>query len=171
MRKIYDALVISAGAVLGYLFGELDRLFYALIAFVILDYITGVIAAIMNKNLSSEIGFRGICKKITIFIVVAVANIIDAQIIKSGSALRTAALFLFISNEGISLLENAGNIGLPVPKKMLDILKQLKLKSGEENSAGEALNGERNALRQSSTYAENFNQKEKENEKNEKNQY
>ncbi|MCL2694655.1 MAG: phage holin family protein [Oscillospiraceae bacterium] len=128
MRKLYDAFIVSTGAVLGFLFGELDGLFFALLAFVILDYITGVIAAITKKNLSSEIGFDGICKKIMVFVVVAVANIIDTQVIKSGSALKTAALFLFISNEGISLLENAALMGLPIPKKLFDILKQLKAK-------------------------------------------
>ena len=132
MRKLYDAFVISAGAVFGFMFGELCGLFYALIAFVVLDYITGVIAAIAKKCLSSEIGFEGICKKITIFIVVAVANIIDVHIFKEGPILRTAAIFLFLSNEGISLLENAGNMGLPIPAKILKVLKQLNLKLKED---------------------------------------
>jgi len=128
MRKIYDAFLVSAGGVTGFLFGELDEFFYALIAFVVLDYITGVIAAVARRSLSSEIGFKGICKKIMIFAVVAVAHIIDSQVIKSGSALRTAALFLFIANEGISLLENAAGMGLPIPEKLMKTLGQLKLR-------------------------------------------
>ncbi|MCL1824090.1 MAG: phage holin family protein [Oscillospiraceae bacterium] len=132
MKRLINAIIMGTGGITGFLFGELDGFFYALIAFVILDYITGVIAAVIQKNLRSEIGFKGICKKITIFIVVAVANIIDSQIIQNGSALRTAAIFLFISNEGISLLENAGGIGLPIPKKLFDVLSQLKQKSNEE---------------------------------------
>ena len=135
MRKFYDAFIVSAGAVFGFLFGEIDGVFYSLIAFVILDYITGVAAAAAKKKLSSEAGFQGICKKITIFIVVAIANIIDAQVIKNGSVLRTAALFLFISNEGISLLENAGQIGVPIPDKLLDTLTQLK--HGESKGSNE----------------------------------
>ena len=126
MRKFCDTCLIGAGAVLGFMFGELDGLFYALIAFVILDYGTGVAVAIAKKRLSSEIGFKGICKKIMLFVVVAVANIIDTYVIHSGSALRTATLFLFIANEGISLLENAADMGIPIPKKILEVLKQLR---------------------------------------------
>lgn len=132
MKRIYEVSVAGTGAVLGFLFGEIDGLFHALIAFVVLDYISGIIAAVVNKNLSSEAGYKGICKKIMIFAVIAVANIIDAQVIKSGSALRTATLFLFVSNEGISLLENAGSIGLPVPKPLLEKLGQLKFKAKKE---------------------------------------
>jgi len=127
MKKVCETLTAASGAAVGFLFGELDGLFYALIAFVIMDYITGVIAAIACKNLSSEIGFKGICKKIMIFTVVAVAHIIDTQVIKSGSTLRTMTLFLFIANEGISLLENAASMGLPIPQKLMKTLKQLKL--------------------------------------------
>ena len=126
MKRIIDVLIVSTGAAFGFLFGEIDGLFYALIAFVVLDYISGVIAAIVKRSLSSEIGYKGICKKIMIFLVVAVANIIDMQVIKSGSVLRTATLFLFIANEGISMLENAGAMGLPIPGKLLDMLEQLK---------------------------------------------
>jgi len=126
MRKFCDTCLIGAGAVLGFMFGELDGLFYALIAFVILDYASGVAVAIAKKRLSSEIGFKGICKKAMLFVVVAVANIIDTYVIHSGSALRTATLFLFIANEGISLLENAADMGIPIPKKILEVLKQLR---------------------------------------------
>lgn len=137
MKRLYDTFVLSVGAVFGFLFGELCGLFYALIAFVVLDYATGVIVAFTKKSLSSEVGFEGICKKITIFIVVAVANIIDVHVIKGVPVLRTAALFLFISNEGISLLENAGSMGIPIPARILDVLTQLKQKSTEEEAKDE----------------------------------
>ena len=127
MKKPHEIIAATSGALIGFLFGEIDGLFYALIAFVVLDYISGVIAAFVQKDLSSEVGYKGICKKIMIFVIVAVANIIDTQVIKNGSALRTAALFLFLSNEGISLLENAGSIGLPVPQRLLEKLSQLKM--------------------------------------------
>ncbi|MCL2698038.1 MAG: phage holin family protein [Oscillospiraceae bacterium] len=128
MKKIYETFLISAGAAIGFMFGELDGLFYALIAFVALDYMSGVAVAVARKCLSSEIGFRGICKKIMVFMVVAVAHIIDEHIIQSGAGLRTAAIFLFIANEGVSLLENAGEMGVPFPEKLLSVLQQIKPK-------------------------------------------
>ena len=98
---------------------------YALIAFVVVDYITGVMCAIVDKKLSSEVGFRGIFKKVLIFILVGTANILDQNIIGTGSVLRTAAIFFYISNEGVSLIENAAYLGLPVPCAIKNVLKQL----------------------------------------------
>ena len=98
---------------------------YALIAFVVVDYITGVMCAVADKKLSSEVGFKGIFKKILIFILVGVANIVDVNVLGNGSALRTAAIFFYISNEGVSLFENAAHLGLPVPDKMKEVLAQL----------------------------------------------
>ena len=97
-----------------------------------IDYITGVMCAIADKNLSSEVGFKGICRKVLIFLLVGIANILDAQVIQTGSVLRTAIIFFYISNEGVSLLENAAHIGLPVPEKIKVVLKQLHDKSEEE---------------------------------------
>jgi len=125
-EKLFDAFICAGGGLFGFLFGEVNGLFYALTAFILLDYLSGVMKAIYLKKLSSEVGFRGICKKVTIFIIVAVANIIDVHIIKDGSVMRSAVMFLFIANEGISLLENAGELGVPVPEKLLDVLKQLR---------------------------------------------
>lgn len=105
--------------------GGCDGLLYALLAFVVIDYITGVMCAIADKNLSSEVGFKGICRKVLIFLLVGIANILDVQVIGTGSVLRTAVVFFYISNEGISFLENAGHLGLPIPEKMKDVLKQL----------------------------------------------
>lgn len=88
-------------------------------------YITGVMCAAADKELSSEVGFKGIAKKVLIFLLVGIANILDVQVIGSGSVLRTAVIFFYISNEGVSLLENAGHLGLPIPEKLKDILAQL----------------------------------------------
>ena len=99
---------------------------YALIAFVVVDYITGLMAAGLEKKLSSGVGFRGIFKKVVIFCLVAVGNIIDTYIIQNGSVLRTAVVFFYLSNEGISILENVGRIGLPIPEKLRSVLEQLK---------------------------------------------
>lgn len=113
------------GGWLGYFLGGCDGLLYALLAFVVVDYITGVMCAIADKSLSSEVGFKGICRKVLIFILVGIANILDVQVIGTGSVLRTAIIFFYISNEGVSLLENAGHLGLPIPEKLKLVLEQL----------------------------------------------
>ncbi|WP_435645034.1 phage holin family protein [Butyricicoccus porcorum] len=113
------------GGWLGWFLGECDGLMYALIAFVIADYVTGVMCAVSDKQLSSEVGFKGICRKVLIFVLVGMANILDMHVIGTGCVVRTAVLFFYISNEGVSVLENAGHLGLPVPAKLLDVLEQL----------------------------------------------
>lgn len=114
------------GGVIGTLFGKLDGFLIALIVMVCMDYLTGVLSAIYEKKLNSEIGAKGICKKVAIFCLVAVAHIIDAYVIKDGSTVRTAVIFFYLSNEGISILENASKMGLPVPNKLKKVLEQLK---------------------------------------------
>lgn len=131
MKELWNALqfaLVAVGAWLGWFLGGMDGLIYAMLVFVIADYATGVMCAVSDKHLSSEIGFKGICKKVLIFVLIGVANLIDIYIIKSGSMLRTATIFFYLSNEGISLLENAAHLGLPVPQKIKDILKQLNEK-------------------------------------------
>lgn len=113
------------GGWLGWFVGGCDGLLYALLAFVAVDYITGVMSAVLDKNLSSEVGFKGICRKVLIFLLVGIANILDVQVIGTGSVLRTAVVFFYISNEGISLLENAAHLGLPIPARMKEVLEQL----------------------------------------------
>ncbi len=128
MKGFWNTIQIvfaSIGGCIGYFMGGCDGLIYALIAFVVVDYITGFMCAIIDKRLSSEIGFKGICKKMLIFILVGLANILDTQVIGTGCVLRTAVIFFYISNEGVSLLENAAHLGLPIPSKLKDILKQL----------------------------------------------
>lgn len=122
----------AIGGALGWFVGGLDGFLYALIAFVVIDYLTGLLAAGVQKKLSSEVGFKGIAKKIAIFLLVGIANIIDVDVIQNGTALRTAVIFFYLSNEGLSILENAGNIGLPIPEKLKTMLSQLKEKEDPE---------------------------------------
>ena len=117
--------------------GGCDGLLFALLAFVVIDYITGVMCAISNQKLSSAVGFKGICRKVLIFLMVGIANILDVYVIGTGSVLRTAAIFFYISNEGISLLENASHLGLPVPVKIKAVLEQLHDRSEEDKDNGE----------------------------------
>ena len=121
------------GGWLGWFLGECDGLMYALIAFVIADYVTGVMCAVSDKRLSSEVGFKGICRKVLIFVLVGMANILDMHVIGTGCVLRTAVLFFYISNEGVSVLENAGHLGLPVPARLLDVLEQLHEDAEQED--------------------------------------
>ena len=128
MKEIWNwiQLALSAvGGALGWFFGGMDGLIYALLVFVIADYITGVMCAIADKNLSSEVGFKGIRKKVLIFVMVGIGHILDTYLIGNGEVLRTAVIFFYCSNEGVSMLENAGHLGLPIPAKLKDILEQL----------------------------------------------
>ena len=128
MQFIFTVL----GGWLGYFLCGRDGLLIALVAFVSIDYVTGVMCAISEKNLSSRVGFKGICRKILIFALVGVANLIDVQVIQTGSILRTAVIFFYLSNEGVSLLENAAHLGLPIPKKLKAVLEQLHDKHNKE---------------------------------------
>lgn len=121
----FQAVIAALGGWLGYFLGGCDGLLYALIFFVVLDYITGVLCAIADHRLSSAVGFKGICRKVLIFALVGIANILDVHVIGTGCVVRTATIFFYISNEGVSILENAANLGLPVPKKVKEVLKQL----------------------------------------------
>lgn len=124
----------AVGGYLGVFLGGWDGFLYALLVFVIIDYVTGVMVAIIQKKLSSEIGFVGICKKVLIFLLVAVGYIIDSKIIGQGGVIRTAIIFFYISNEGISIIENAGLIGLPIPQKLKDVLEQIKDQGGTDKN-------------------------------------
>ena len=130
MENILDIRHWSAGvgAIVGEFLGAFDGLLYALVAFIVIDYVTGVLCAIVEHNLSSTIGFRGIAQKVCILVLVGIANILDVHIIGSGCVLRTAVIFFYLSNEGISIVENAARIGLPVPEKIVEVMKQLRHK-------------------------------------------
>ena len=128
MKEFWNTIQMVFAAVggwLGYFLGGCDGLLIALVMFAAVDYITGVMCAISDQKLSSEVGFRGICRKVLIFFLVGMANILDVQVIGTGSVLRTAIIFFYLSNEGVSLLENAAHLGLPVPQKLKDVLEQL----------------------------------------------
>ena len=129
--------VTAFGGWLGYFLGGMDGLLIALVVFMALDYITGVMCAIADKKLSSGVGFKGISRKILIILLVGVAHIIDTKVVGTGSALRSAVVCFYLSNEGLSLLENAAHIGLPIPDKLKDTLAQLNRrdeKNHEEES-------------------------------------
>lgn len=135
MKEFWNTIqfVFSAlGGWLGYFLGGCDGLLYALVAFVVIDYLTGVMCAITDKKLSSAVGFKGIFRKVLIFLLVGIANIIDVQVIGTGAVLRTAVIFFYISNEGVSLLENAGHLGLPIPEKIKTVLEQLHDRAEKE---------------------------------------
>lgn len=113
------------GGWLGYFLGGFDGLLYALVVFMAADYITGVMCAVSDKKLSSAVGFKGICRKVLILMLVGIANLLDVQVIGTGAVLRTAVIFFYLSNEGVSLLENAAHLGLPIPEKLKEVLAQL----------------------------------------------
>ena len=128
MKEIWNGIQVCIAAIggwCGWFLGGCDGLLIALVIFVVIDYITGFMCAIVDHRLSSEVGFRGICKKVVIFLLVGLAQILDVNVIKTGSILRTAVIFFYLSNEGVSILENAAHLGLPIPEKLKTILEQL----------------------------------------------
>ena len=140
MKEFWNVIQVAFAAIggwLGWFMGGCDGLLYALIAFVVVDYITGVMCAVVDKKLSSAVGFKGIFKKVLIFALVGVANILDVNVIGTGSVLRTAIIFFYISNEGVSLIENAGHLGLPIPAKLKAVLEQLHDRAEKEDEHDE----------------------------------
>ncbi len=135
MKEFWNMIQIiftAVGGWLGYFLGGCDGLLIALVVFAVTDYITGVMCAIADKKLSSEIGFKGICRKVIIFMLVGIAHVLDVNVIATGSVLRTAVIFFYLSNEGVSLLENAAHLGLPIPEKLKDVLEQLHDRAEKE---------------------------------------
>ena len=127
--------VAAIGGWLGYFLGGMDGLMIALIVFMALDYITGLMCAVIDKKLSSAVGFKGICRKVLIFVLVGIGNLVDVYVLGQEGVLRTAVIFFYLSNEGISFLENAGRLGLPIPAKLKDVLEQLHDKGGSDNES------------------------------------
>lgn len=124
--KIIQTIAAVPSGVCGFLWGQLDGLLYALVAFMIIDYVSGVIVAVFRRELSSEVGFKGIAKKVLIMGLVAVGHILDTHILGGEAVCRSAVIGFYIANEGISILENSAKLGLPLPKKLIAVLKQLK---------------------------------------------
>lgn len=141
MKEFWNSIQLvftMIGGWLGYFLGGYDGLLYALVVFMVADYITGVMCAFADKKLSSAVGFRGICRKVLILMLVGIANLLDVQVIGTGSVLRTAVIFFYLSNEGVSLLENAAHLGLPITEKLKAVLAQLHDKANEVEEKKEA---------------------------------
>ena len=137
MKEFWTTIQVvfaGIGGCLGWFLGGCDGLLYALLAFVVIDYITGIMCAVVDKKLSSEVGFKGIFKKVLIFALVGIGHILDTRVIGSGSVMRTAVIFFYLSNEGVSLLENATYLGLPIPQKLKSVLEQLHDRSEKEEN-------------------------------------
>ena len=133
MKQIWSGIQMAFtafGGFLGWFLGGFDGFLYALIACAVIDYITGVMCAITDKTLSSAVGFKGIFRKVLIFTLVGIGNIVDVYILGQGGVLRTAVIFFYLSNEGISILENTAHLGLPIPEKLREILAQLREREG-----------------------------------------
>lgn len=135
--NVVQAIFAAVGGWLGYFLGGCDGLLYALLAFVVLDYITGIMCAVADKKLSSAVGFKGICRKVLIFALIGIGHILDAQIFREAGVLRTAIIFFYLSNEGLSLVENAAYLGLPIPVKFRKVLEQLHDRSEKEDDDAE----------------------------------
>ena len=136
MKEFWTTIQVvfaGIGGWLGWFLGGCDGLLYALLAFVVIDYITGIMCAVVDKKLSSAVGFKGIFKKVLIFALVGTGHILDTRVIGSGSVMRTAVIFFYLSNEGVSLLENAAYLGLPIPQKLKSVLEQLHDRSEKED--------------------------------------
>lgn len=135
MRSIWTGIQIAFSAIggfIGWFLGGFDGFLYALIAFAVIDYITGVMCAISDKRLSSEVGFKGICRKVLIFVLVGIGNLVDVYVLGEAGVLRTAVIFFYLSNEGVSLLENSAHLGLPIPQKLKSVLEQLHNRNEKE---------------------------------------
>lgn len=145
MTKLWNVISVifaTIGVWLGLFIGPANGVLIALIVFVIIDYVTGLLSAIINKNLSSSVGFKGLLRKILIFLIVGLANILDVYVLGANSVLRTAVIMFYLANEGLSIIENLGETGLPIPKKLKDVLAQLRKKSGEEGKENDGNNDE-----------------------------
>ena len=138
MKQIWSGIQLAftaVGGFLGWFLGGVDGFLYALIAFTVIDYITGVMCAVTDKNLSSSVGFKGICRKVLIFTLVGIGNIVDVYVLGQGGVLRTAVIFFYLSNEGVSILENSAHLGLPIPEKLKDVLEQLHNREGKNDES------------------------------------
>lgn len=145
MSKLWNVLsgVFAAiGLWLGLFIGPVNGLLIALIVFVLTDYVTGFASAVVRKELSSSVGFKGLARKVLIFLIVGIANVLDVYVLGANAVLRTAVILFYMCNEGLSIIENAGEIGLPIPKKLKDVLAQLRKKSGEDDKDDEDNDGE-----------------------------
>ena len=138
MKQIWSGIQLAftaVGGFLGWFLGGVDGFLYALIAFTVIDYITGVMCAVTDKKLSSSVGFKGTCRKVLIFTLVGIGNIVDVYVLGQGGVLRTAVIFFYLSNEGVSILENSAHLGLPIPEKLKEVLEQLHDREGKNDES------------------------------------
>lgn len=131
MEKYFNALVAVVATFFTYVFGSWDLALQVLIVFMILDYGTGVLYAFLNNQLNSEVGFKGLVKKMMILVVLIIGVMVDRILGTGNWVFRTLVAYFYIANEGISLLENVGNIGIPIPNKLRNALEQLNKDEGE----------------------------------------
>ena len=127
--------IAAVGGWLGYFLGGMDGLLTALLIFMAVDYVTGLMCAVADKKLSSSVGFKGICRKVLIFTLVGIGNIVDVYVLGQGGVLRTAVIFFYLSNEGVSILENSAHLGLPIPEKLKEVLEQLHERGDNDNES------------------------------------
>lgn len=130
-EEVFKRSLILIGGYIGLLLGGVDNLLQALILFMIIDYITGIMIGIKNNKLSSKVGLSGINKKMLILVMVIIGNIIDVFVLDNGSTCRTVIIFFYLSNEGLSILENVSKLGVPIPNKIKSVLEQLSDDKGD----------------------------------------
>lgn len=131
-KTIFNSIFAVVGTFLTWIFGGWDLAIQILVSFMVIDYITGIIVAYINKEVDSRVGFRGICKKLLTMVILIVAVLLD-RLFGQGWIFRTATCYFFIANEGISILENIAKCGIPLPTKLMDKLIQLKEEGGNIN--------------------------------------
>lgn len=129
-RTVIDTIISALGAIFYFCFGEVTGVFWVLIVFMVVDYITGVIIAIIKKKLSSSVGFKGLAKKLLILVFISLAHLLDTYVLDS-AILQNIVVFFYISNEGISIIENAVKLGVPVPDKLREVLEKLRREADE----------------------------------------
>lgn len=121
------------GSLVGMLIGGFDGFLYTLLGFILIDYLTGVMVAVIKGQVSSEIGFTGILKKTLILMMVAMGHLLDQNLLGEVDAMRTAVIFFYTANEGISITENLSCLGFPIPEKLKKVLAQLSEQEKENH--------------------------------------
>jgi toxin secretion/phage lysis holin len=147
MKNVVDFLksaIIACGAALGVFLGRADGLLITLVILAVADYVTGIVSACVNKTLSSRVGFIGIAKKLFMFALVGVANLVDVNVLGGSSVLRGAIICFYIANEALSIIENAGKLGLPIPTKLKRLMEQLRTTADKDDETAKADENKKN---------------------------
>lgn len=130
MKEIWNSIIASIFTTFVFLVGGIDIALVSLLIVMTLDYITGVLSAFYSKELSSKVGFKGILKKVFYLVIIALSVRID-NLMGQQNIIRTFVIYYFVANDGLSILENAGELGIKLPKKLYEALDQLKKKGDE----------------------------------------